>query len=109
MKRYVIGFGYERDRDNALTGLGADDAARVVESLADEIRLPAYALRFGPGSWVNDQGVRVTEQGGTVEFVAEGLGIDGALAERMARGLKEKLRQDAVVFYVQPVETFTFI
>ena len=106
--RYVIGFGYERDRDAALTGRSEPEVISIVERSASEVGLPAYALRFGPGSWLNpDTDERIQEQGGTVEYV--GTAPDEAMVRYFAIRLRHELQQGCVVFYTQRVETFKFI
>lgn len=110
MNRYVIGFGFEYDRDGNPTGIEHSyQAAGIVEQVAASIELPAYSLRFGPGCWQNERGVRVSEQGGTVEFIASADVSTARFARSFAELLREELRQECVVYYIQPVSLFEYV
>ena len=116
MKRYVIGFGFEFDRYGKAINICAeephkmlDTVALIVELAAAIANVPAYSLRFGSGSWVNDAGNRVTEQGATAEYIAEDSEPEKIRALDFAREIKHALDQEAVLFYAQPVEQFQFI
>ena len=109
MKRYVVGFGFEFDRHGKAINIRAEDVALIVELAAEAANVPAYSLRFGSGSWVNDAGDRVTEQGATVEYIAEDSEPEKIRALDFAHELKHALDQEAVLFYAQSVEQFQFI
>ena len=105
--RFIIGFGYEIERDMLRNTLTTSDVAAIIDALAREARVPAYSLRFGPGSWRDQSGGYVTERGATVEVV------DCVEAtprmRRFAADIRDALRQQCVVYYEQPVQNFEFI
>lgn len=100
-QRYVIGFGCEFDRDGCRLNLPDLAVAQKIEEIAARLRVPGYSIRFGPGSWLNDEGGRVTEGGGEVSYV--GPEHDYTLLREFAAAIRAELRQQCVVFYAQPV------
>jgi hypothetical protein len=109
MNRYVIGFGFEYDRAGNPLFLEQADVAGIVERVAASIALPCYSLRFGPGCWQDENGVRVHEQGGTVEYVASADVTTARVARSFAELLREELRQECAVYYIQPVSLFEYV
>lgn len=109
MHRFVIGFGFERDKTGRPTGFEHDDlglVAHIVEGIAARTGVLCYSLRFGPGSW--DNGIeRVNEQGGTVEYVGS---VElGLVMRRFAEAIRDAFKQECVVFYHHPVSEFSYI
>lgn len=110
MNRYVIGFGFEKDQNNQPTGWTEIEAAQLVERVAASIELPAYSLRFGPGCWFSERNdVRIHEAGGTVEYVAAADVTTARVARSFAELLRAELRQECVVYYIQPVSHFEYV
>lgn len=106
MKRFVIGFGYEKNAQGGDTGLTPEDVVFNVQNGAELCGIDAYWLRFGPNTWKNDAGKYVVEQGVTVEWVSDGAILDRVKFTELANYVRDIHSQQCVVRYAQLVDTF---
>lgn len=107
--KVTVAFGFEVSRESVM-----DSSPRyisdVVSAECARHGVKGYSFQFNDfGVWTNAEGIEIFERGASIVAYVEEQSSDYAALREVAVAIRTALRQDCVLFAVEPVLSLEFI